>query len=55
MDELGFIYLSDNTRERLIDHLSNDHRKNFDICDMDDETITNILKLIASTPDYQRA
>ena len=55
MDELGFIYLTDKTRQELINHLSNQVQGKFDVADMDEGDMANILRLIASTPDYQRA
>ena len=54
-DELGFIYLTDKSREELINHLSGQVKGGFNVRDLDENDVSNILRLIASTPDYQRA
>ena len=54
-DELGFVYLTDKSREELINHLSSQVADGFNVRDLDESDVSNILRLIASTPDYQRA
>ena len=54
-DELGFVYLTDKSRKELINHLSSQVADGFNVRDLDESDVSNILRLIASTPDYQRA
>jgi hypothetical protein len=54
-EELGFVYLTDKSREELINHLSGQVADGFNVRDLDESDVSHILRLIASTPDYQRA
>ncbi|MQG39407.1 MAG: DUF1800 domain-containing protein [SAR202 cluster bacterium] len=54
-DELGFVYLTDKSRKELINYLSAQNNDGFNSLELGENDVANILRMIASTPDYQRA